>query len=211
MVGIFPEPYRYARMPCGLCHREILECFLAGYEDKMICRSCFLKEKGDTVMKPKNRPKAGNMEMVKTDNFISGKIVAVEREEEHKFMFKNTEKIDDAVRFKFELEGYEFPHYSRWMTFSYSEKANLLNKYLYPLVEGITPDCNDFDLEILKDMPVKILWGEKEYYDQKSGDKKVFQFVDTIRPVLSKLIYQHKEEAHEDVPEVNVEEDNPLL
>ena len=125
-------------------------------------------------MKPPKRDI--NYEKVKCDDFIQGEIDSIQYDENHKFGFEGKEKIAPAVRFIFALDGYEFKHYSRWMTFSYGEKTNLYLKYLTALVEGAQPDM-DFDLDSLKGMKVRVLWSEKND----------FQFVETIRPVGKKI------------------------
>ena len=128
-------------------------------------------------MKP---PKREDMqfEKLKTDDFIIGEISDVQYEETHTFM-KGTqyEKQGPAVRFKFKMDGYQHPHYSRWGYFSYGEKSNLYLKYLVPLVEGATPDM-DFDLDQLKNLRVRTLWQEKNN----------FQSIEVIRPVEGKIL-----------------------
>lgn len=133
-------------------------------------------------MKPKQREQS-DYEKVKTDDFIKAKIVDIERDEEHETTWKGEKKVRDCIRFKFMLEGYEQPHYSRWITFTYGDRGNLYNKYLVPLVAGAYPDC-DFDIEELKGMVVKLLWAEKVY---ENGN--VFQFIDTVRPFSDQLKY----------------------
>lgn len=126
-------------------------------------------------MKPPKR----EFERINTNEFVNGRIVDVQYEAEHEFNFQGNKKKSPAVRFKFEIEGYQHYHYSRWMTFMYGEKTNLYLKYLVPLVEGAQPDM-DFDIENLKGMKVKMLWQER------NG----FQYVETIRPQQMKLRYR---------------------
>ena len=78
--------------------------------------------------------------------FIEGEIADIEYDMEHKFKgFQGAEdSIREAVRFVFKLNGYAFKHYTRWMTFSYGDRANLFNKYILKLVDGAIPDF-DFD------------------------------------------------------------------
>lgn len=128
-------------------------------------------------MKPPKTEKT-DFEKVNMDDFVSGFIEDVQYDNEHKFKGYNgaEDKVKPAVRLKFKIEGYQYPHYSRWMAFSYAEKSNLLNKYLLPLVEGAEKDM-DFDIDLLKGLRVKMLWSEK------NG----FQSVETIRPIGKKL------------------------
>ena len=129
-------------------------------------------------MKPPKREGSGDYEKVKTDDFVSGIIEDVAYDMLHKFKGFEGKPDTEApgVRFKFKLEGYQYPHYSRWMKFNYGEKANLYLKYLAPLVDGAAPDM-DFDLDQLKGLKVKTLWNEK------NG----FQSVETIRPIGKKV------------------------
>lgn len=130
-------------------------------------------------MKPTPRPKI-QYEKVRTDDWVEGIIEDVQRDEKRDTGFKDEEtgepKIVDCVRFKFKLNGYQHPHYSRWMSFSYHEKSNLMKKYLMSLVDGATPDF-DFDIEALKGFGVKLMW-------QDNGD---FQNVEMVRPLNGKL------------------------
>ncbi len=126
-------------------------------------------------MKPPKR-EATDFEKVTTDDFVNATIEEVKVDEAHSFTFEGSTKIKPAVRLKFVVDGYKYPHYSRWMTFNYGEKSTLFIKYLSTLIEGAYPDM-DMDVEVLKDMRVKMLWSEK------NG----FQSVDSIRPVNGKL------------------------
>lgn len=147
-------------------------------------------------MKPPKQEKT-EYEKVNTEDFVFGVIEEVQYEQEH--LFKGFQGAEDkrkpAARFKFKIEGCQFPHYSRWMAFSYAEKSNLLNKYLVPLVEGAEPDM-DFDLDALRGFKVKMLWSEK------NG----FQNIETIRPVGKKLPYgaPKPQRGADGVPEVQI-------
>jgi len=114
-------------------------------------------------------------ERVVIGEFIEGVIEDIQYEKEHKFAYKDNEKISEAVRFKFRLDGYEHLHYSRWMSFSYGEKSSLYSKYLVKLVDGAKPDF-DFDIMALKNFPVKTIWSE-------NND---FQNIDNIFPLKEK-------------------------
>lgn len=145
-------------------------------------------------MKPPKREKT-EFEKVSTEDFTVCTIAEISYDMEHKFTgYQGAEdKIKPAVRFKFLVEGYKFPHYSRWMSFNFGEKSNLFLKYLVPLIEGATPDM-DFDLDALKGMKIKILWAEKNE----------FQYPETIRPIGKKL-------AGDTVPTINLNEDEPPI
>lgn len=125
-------------------------------------------------MKPIHREM--EFEKVKIGEFVEGEIVKIEYDQEHKSNYQGVEKIGPAVRLVFELKGYKYPHRSRWMSFSYGEKANLYKKYLTKLVEGACPDM-DFDLDNLKNMRVKTIWTEE------NG----FQSIDSIFPIDKKI------------------------
>lgn len=120
------------------------------------------------------KPPKLEMERVTLNDFIAGTIEMIQYDEKH--FFKSSGKTGSAVRFKFNLFGYQYPKYSRWMTFSYNEKSNLYQKYIFPLIEGAKPNM-DFDLDGLIGMEIKILWAEKNN----------FQYPETIRPLDQKL------------------------
>lgn len=126
-------------------------------------------------MMPPVRQKT-EFEQVSTDDWITGVISEVQYNENHKRMWEGQEKIGPAVRLKFTLDGYKFPHYSGWMSFSYGEKTNLYKKYISSLVEGAIPDMQ-FDIDELKDMKVKIMF-------KQNGE---YQNVELIRPVNGKV------------------------
>ena len=101
-------------------------------------------------MKPKKMEKK-DFERVDTSDFVMGTIEEIQYDQNHEFKFEGKTNIRPAVRIKFKVDGYKYHHYSRYMGFSYGDKANLYLKYLVPLVEGATPDM-DFDLDLLKGM-----------------------------------------------------------
>lgn len=127
-------------------------------------------------MKPKMRNDK-EYERVKVDEWINGIIEEIQRDENHKTSYKGEEKIIDAVRFKFKIEGCNFPHYSRWMSFSYGSKSNLYLKYLKHLIRGFQPDC-DYDLTLITGLQVKMMWSE-----DTSRDGKIFQHIELIRKI----------------------------
>ena len=140
------------------------------------------------------------------DEWISGEISEVHLREDHDTGFKYPAKKDDGsphpqagqpvicdqVRLKFSLDGHNYPHYSRWMRYSYGEKSNLYLKYLKYLVENAQPDM-DFDLESLQTMKVKTMWS-------KSEDGK-FDNLEQIRPLNGKCRRTGAPEASEPPPE----------
>jgi len=141
-------------------------------------------------MKP---PKANtkDFEKVKVGEMIPGIIEEVQYHQEHTFKgFQGQpDTVQPAVRFKFKLDGYEHPHYTRWMKFSYHEKSNLYKKYVSKLVEGAMPDM-DFDLDLLTSMKIKTVWSET----------KGFQSIDAIYPDGDKV----KPDAK--LPEIDLDE-----
>lgn len=113
-------------------------------------------------MKPPQRDRT-DFEKVPVDVWISGTIAEVKYDPNHEFTYKGEKKTSSAVRFKFSLEGCTYPHYSRWMTFSYGEKANLYKKFLTWLVPGAEPDF-DYDLDKLNGCQIKTMWSNNEEY-----------------------------------------------
>lgn len=120
------------------------------------------------------------------DDWIVGKIDDIEYDMEHKKIWKGEEKVGPAVRFKFILEGCNFPKKTPWMSFNYSEKANLYKKYITALVAEAAPDL-DFDLDALKGLDVKVMFTQNGEYDN----------LEMIRPIKAKV---PKGVAVEDAP-----------
>jgi hypothetical protein len=96
--------------------------------------------------------------------WLPGKIAEIAYDKEHKSVWEGKERMRFCVRFKFELKGCQYPHYSKWLTFTYGEKATLFKKYIKELVEGAQPDMT-FDLDALKGMDVKTMWSQDGDYD----------------------------------------------
>jgi hypothetical protein len=126
-------------------------------------------------MKPPQQDR--KFEKIPTNDFVSAIIEEIQYEQEHEFTFKGTINKAPGVKFKFIIEGCEYPHSSRWMKFIYAAKANLYQKYIVPLVEGAKPFM-DFDMDQLKGMKVKMLW----------VDNGEYQNIETIRPADGKKI-----------------------
>jgi hypothetical protein len=124
------------------------------------------------------------------DTWIPGVIEEIQLREDHDTGFKYPPKkedgtphpnagkpvICDQVRLKFTLEGHQYPHYSKWMRYSYGEKSNLYLKYIKFLVEGAQPDL-ELDLDLLKKMEVKTMWTANGDWDN----------LEQIRPLGSKV------------------------
>ena len=148
------------------------------------------------MARPPERPKF-DYEKVEVGNFVNGIIENIEYDNEHVFKVKGeTKPPTSAVRFVFKLDGCQYPHRSRWMTFSYGEKTNLYSKYISKLILGAMPDL-DMDLDVLKGMKVKTIWAEEND----------FQSIENIFPLGEKLKLseaaktdiQHDE--HKEIPE----------
>lgn len=115
-------------------------------------------------MRPPEREKTDFERIPRYGVPLKTKIVEVAYDQEHKSVWEGKERIRFCVRLKLDVEGCQYPHYSRWLTFSYGEKATLFKKYIKPLVEGAQPDM-DFDLDVLKGMEVNTIWVEDGEYD----------------------------------------------
>ena len=126
-------------------------------------------------MRPKNNSASFEVEPVQVDEWLPGTIEDIAYEDAHQFGGQYA-RVGEAVRFKFKLDGYEHPKYSNWLSFSYSEKANLYCKYVEPLIPGATPYF-DFDLSTLKGKRVKLMFSETTYKD------KPFFSVEMVRPI----------------------------
>ena len=151
-------------------------------------------------MRPPRRSNK-DYERVLIGEMIPGIIEIVQYDNEHKFKgFSGGEDtIQPAVRFKFKLDGYQFPHYSRWMKFNLGEKANLYKKYIAKLVENASPDM-DFDLDVLNGLKIKTVWGEENDY----------QGIDAIYPVDKKIKVELLSPGKETIPDkVDEEEHTP--
>ena len=131
-------------------------------------------------MRPPRQSQIDYERIQKYDEWINGVIVDIKLEENRRTGFKDDktgqDKYVDQVRFKFKLAGHSYPHYSRWMSYSYGEKSNLYLKYLKQLVAGAQPDMK-FDLDLLKGFSIKTMWSQ-------NGD---FDNLDQVRPLGAKL------------------------
>ena len=127
-------------------------------------------------MRPEKRE--SHFEKVAIGEFVNGEIVDIEYDMIHTFKgYQGAEdRVVPAARLVFELNGCKYPHRTRWMTFSYSEKANLYKNFILKLVENAQPDM-DFDLDNNKFMKVKTLWAENNN----------FQNLESIFPLEAKV------------------------
>ena len=152
-------------------------------------------------MRPPKR-NSGDYEPIKqVDEWIQTKIEEVTLQEDRATGFNDEETGEpihrDMVRFKFKLVGHDYPHYSRWMAYSYHDKANL-SKILVKLVEGFD-DQSEFDLDRLKGMAVKTMWSQ-------NGN---FFNLDQIRPTGSKLPDMQGRQAMREDPSLKEREQWP--
>ncbi len=81
----------------------------------------------------------------------------------------------DEVRFVFEFEGYDYKHYSRWMTKSVYKESQLFKKYLKNLIPDIEPDMT-VDLNSLIGKKIKSMWE-----NEKGQDGNTYQTLITIK------------------------------
>ena len=154
---------------------------------------------------------SGDFERIRDyDTWIPGAISEISLREDHDTGFKHPARkedgtphpksgqpvICDQVRLKFTLEGYQYPHFSRWMRYSYGEKSNLYLKYLKFLVEGAQPDLK-FDLDLLKHMAVKTMWTQNGDWDN----------LEQIRPLGVKVSAGAQPESPEPEPPAEEVED----
>ena len=86
-------------------------------------------------------------------------------------------KTVDELRIVFELDGYDYAHYSRWMSKSVAEKSTLYSKYLKTLVPGLKPDTA-IDPNKLVGLKVKTMWN-----DELGKDGNTYQHVEMIVPL----------------------------
>ena len=139
-------------------------------------------------------PRQDNYEKVKLDNWLNGQIDEVVEEKEHEFNYKGKTTVYPGIRLKFILEGYQYPHYSRWMKFPLGRKSNLFKKYVSSLIESPKPDSN-IDIDCLQGLKIKTMWSE-----QTSQDGKVYQNIEMIRPLEAKLPWNPAWDVKGDVP-----------
>lgn len=114
--------------------------------------------------------KAMVYEKVQVDEWLAGHIEEVQYDEHRAYKAKDkatgewVEKTAPHLRFKFRLDGYQYPHYSRWLKCSTHEKSNLYSKFLKHLCPQY--DCQDkvVDLDKLVGITIKTMWENNEDY-----------------------------------------------
>jgi hypothetical protein len=138
-------------------------------------------------------------EKVKVGEFVPGRIAEIEYDMEHKFYYQGAEKVARGVRFVFELEGYKYPHKSRWLKFMAFEKAPLYIMYISKLVENVKPS-DTFDLDALVGMKIQTMW----------ANDKDFQVVESVEPIGKKLTVIIDEDDDGFTPEVETVDDDDV-
>ncbi len=114
-------------------------------------------------------------ERVAVDEWLAGEIAEVQYDENRQYNVKDKETGEWSkataphVRFKFRLEGYQYPHYSRWMKASTFEKSNLYGKYLKYLCPKY--DCADqmINLDALEGAAIKVMFEDSGEYQNVSS------------------------------------------
>jgi hypothetical protein len=125
--------------------------------------------------------KGMDYEKVRVLEWIKGKIIEFDVRAKDKEFFnaktkEKTVRLVDQIRFKFELEGYEYPHFTNWLTQSTSEKANL-----FKFLRGIMPTLEGnatVDIDKVVNVPLLIMYDE---IPRKDGLPGMYQFVDKIK------------------------------
>lgn len=126
-------------------------------------------------------------EKVAVDEWLTGHIEEVQYNEHREYNHKNEETgareklTAPHVRFKFRIDGYEYPHYSRWMKASTYEMSNLYSKYLKYLCPQ--HDCQDqvIDLDLLTGAQVKLMW-------ENNGDYQNITQLRGLDPALNAIV-----------------------
>lgn len=139
--------------------------------------------------------KSMTFEKVALGEFITGIIEKIEHEPKQITHYQGEEKIRNAVRFVFKLDGYQYPHRTHWMTFSMDERSNLYKKYISKLVDNAKPGIC-FDLYSLVGTQVRTIWTE-------NGD---FQSIELIAPAGKKITVKELEPSSSDKEEFITED-----
>jgi len=150
------------------------------------------------------RPEKKVFEKVATGVEIVGIIDDVLYHENHTFPgFEGKEDtVATAIRFKFVLEGAQYPKYSRWMRLSLNAKATLYKKYASALIEGLEPDA-DIDLDILKGMAISTIWKD-------NGDFQNLETISAIGPKIKQDASVPTVDLNDLPPEPDAEEPAPF-
>lgn len=135
-----------------------------------------------------------DFEQLNTENWVMGKIVEVQERVNENRTYKGQAKPPiDEVRFKFEFYDYKYHHYSRWMSRSIGEKANLYIKYLKPLCPDLLPDVA-IDLDALVGIEIKTMWDN----EKNTKDGREYQALKIIKPIKPLTV---EDVALKDLPE----------
>lgn len=108
--------------------------------------------------------KTTDFEQVAVDEWLPGTVEEVQFEKDREYTYKGETKKSDSVRFKFKLDGYQFPHYSRWMMASTNKKTNFYLKYLKYLCPRFDCEGKMIDLDQLTDAKIKIMFEQNGEY-----------------------------------------------
>jgi len=150
-------------------------------------------------MKPKNNSgKDLVIEPVPCDEFLGAIISDVKYEEAHAFTGQYA-RVGEAVKIVFTLDpvngkAFEFPKSSRWMAFSYDQKANLFKNYIFPLVKGAKPYM-DYDVTRLKGVRCRLMFEES----QNDEGKKFYNIM---------MVKAEKGKEPDALPTIQVEQDH---
>lgn len=145
-------------------------------------------------------------EKVAVDEWLVGVIEEVTYDPKRKRRVKDKdmdewyEKEVPQVRFKFKIDGYEWSHYSRWMTASTNEKSNLYSKYLKYLCPKF--DCQDkeIDLELLKGVKVKTMWENNDDYQNITQIRGISEGLNIIVSHVDDVPVTETEAETDEVP-----------
>jgi hypothetical protein len=199
----------YGAIVCSHCHPPLKPELVKRYIVQERQEECESPEQAENPGNTGNNkiiggsmklPKSNmQFEKVKVGEFVPGRIAEIEYDMGHKFYFQGTEKVGPGVRFVFELEGYKYPHKSRWVKFMAFEKAPLYTMYISKLVENVKPS-DTFDLDALVGMEVKTMW----------ANDKDFQVVESIEPIDKKLTVTIEEDDDGFTPEIETVDDDDV-
>lgn len=110
-------------------------------------------------MKPPRR----EFEIVRIDEWITGKITKIEYDKDHEFSSKSEKWTGMAVKVTLELDGYKDKKSTSWWGFSYSDKSKVYKFFIQPLVEGAHPYM-DFDFDNLLNLRIKVMYAQNGEY-----------------------------------------------
>ena len=143
-------------------------------------------------MKPKKRV----FEQVKVDEWLKGTIADIKYDDEHEFTYKSESYKAQAVKIFIELDGYKEKKQTQWMSFLYTERANLYKLFVSELVAGALPKM-ELDLEVINNMRIKVMYAQNGEY----------QNITMVRPLDSKVLASSK--PPKDQPESSETDEPP--